>query len=427
MKNYLIMTSSTSYMLSGNEILKKNNINTILVPAPKEYGSVCAIAIKVDEPSMTLAVDTLKLHNIPVSGVYEDKYEKLENIIKKLKDSKMSEQFRAIAKKIEEGTPLELEDAVYLLDITGEKEMNALFEMADKMRQQVVGDIVDIRGAIEFSNYCARNCNYCGLRADNTNLDRYRMSDDEIMKIVHDIKNMGLKTVILQSGEDIYYTKEKMGALLSRIKSETGLQITLSIGERPKHEYEYFKKMGADNYLLKIESTNREIFDFIHPDTDMDERLKCIDDIKALGYLNGNGCIIGLPKQTSTDIAKDIMFFKDMGINMIGIGPFVPSSDTPFEDLPHGDVNMTLKAVAVCRLICQRVFIPATTALLTVDRDAQTKALECGANSLMLVNTPKIHSKNYMIYSNKSEVDLEFAIESIKEAGRRLPLYLQNK
>ncbi len=305
--------------------------------------------------------------------------------------------------------------------------MDALFEMADKMRQQVVGDIVDIRGAIEFSNYCARNCNYCGLRADNTNLERYRMSEDDILKVVHDIKQMGLKTVILQSGEDIYYTKEKIGKLLERIKSETGLQITLSIGERPKEEYDYFKKMGADNYLLKIETTNPEIFSIIHPDTDMNERLKCIDDIKELGYLNGNGCIIGLPKQTSVDIAKDIIFFKNKGINMIGIGPFVPSADTPFEDLPHGSVDMTLKAVAVCRLICQRVFIPATTALLTVDHDAQTRALRCGANSLMLVNTPQRHSKNYMIYSNKSEVNLEYAIESIKQAGRKLPLYLQNK
>lgn len=424
MKNYLIMTSSTSNMLKGDNLLKENSINTVLVPAPKEYGSVCAIAIRVSEQDLEKSKALLKSHDVNVEGIYEDLHEKLDNIVKKLKDKHISLGFKEIAKSIEEGKELAYEDVLYLLKTDRPAEQEALFELADEMRKKVVGDVVDIRGAIEFSNYCIKDCNYCGLRKDNLALERYRMSEDEILEIVNDIKNMGLKTVILQSGEDPHYTKEIMGNILKRIKNETGLKITLSIGERELEEYEYFKSCGADNYLLKIETTNKAIFDEIHPDGDMENRLKCIQKIKSLGYLNGNGAIIGLPMQKEEDIAKDIMFFKDMGINMIGIGPFVPAKNTPYENLPHGDVSMTLKAVAVTRLVCQRVFIPATTALLTVDRSAQAKALISGANSLMLVNTPETYRENYVIYSNKSEVGLDYAIESIKEAGRKLPLYL---
>ncbi|MBP2027892.1 biotin synthase [Acetoanaerobium pronyense] len=424
MKNYLIMTSSTSNMLKGDNLLKENSINTVLVPAPKEYGSVCAIAIRVSEQDLEKSKELLKSHDVNVEGIYEDLHEKLDNIVKKLKDKHISLEFKEITKSIEEGKELAYEDVLYLLKTDRPAEQEALFELADEMRKKVVGDVVDIRGAIEFSNYCIKDCNYCGLRKDNLELERYRMSEDEILEIVNDIKNMGLKTVILQSGEDPHYTKEIMGNILKRIKNETGLKITLSIGERELEEYEYFKSCGADNYLLKIETTNKAIFDEIHPDGDMENRLKCIQKIKSLGYLNGNGAIIGLPMQKEEDIAKDIMFFKDMGINMIGIGPFVPAKNTPYENLPHGDVRMTLKAVAVTRLVCQRVFIPATTALLTVDRSAQAKALISGANSLMLVNTPETYRENYVIYSNKSEVGLDYAIESIKEAGRKLPLYL---
>jgi len=329
MKNYLIMTSSTSNMLKGDNLLKENSINTVLVPAPKEYGSVCAIAIRVSDQDLEKSKSLLKSYDVNVEGIYEDLHEKLDNIVKKLKDKHISLEFKEIAKSIEEGKELAYEDVLYLLKTDRPAEQEALFELADEMRKKVVGDIVDIRGAIEFSNYCIKDCNYCGLRKDNLELERYRMSEDEILEIVNDIKNMGLKTVILQSGEDPHYTKEIMGNILKRIKNETGLKITLSIGERELEEYEYFKSCGADNYLLKIETTNKSIFDEIHPDGDMENRLKCIQKIKSLGYLNGNGAIIGLPMQKEEDIAQDLLFFKEMGINMIGIGPYVPANNTP--------------------------------------------------------------------------------------------------
>ena len=424
-KHYLIMAGSTSHMLKGDKILKDNNIETNLVPAPAEHGSVCAIAIKVKVEEKDRAEKILRDNNIVILGIYPEKPERLSGIVEKLKNTVIRDEFIAVIEKVESGEQLSYEDIVFLLKTDRKAEIEALYHAADEMRKKIVGDVVDVRGAIEFSNHCIKNCKYCGVRRELPQLERYRMSDDEILEVVNQIKDLGMKTVILQSGEDIYYTKERIASLLTRIKEETGMKITLSLGERTKEEYAYFKELGANNYLLKIETTNEEIFKYIHPDDDFNHRKECSRWLKELGYLNGSGCIIGLPGQREEDIANDILYFKEMGINMIGIGPFVPAKGTPLEKYPTGSAEMTLKAVAVTRLVCQRVFIPATTALASIDEDGQSKALMAGANTIMLINTPAKYRYNYQIYSDKNMVDLESAIKAIKDSNRIIPSYLK--
>jgi biotin synthase len=229
----------------------------------------------------------------------------------------------------------------------------------------------------------------------------------------------------LQSGEDVCWTTERLAALVAEIKSRTGMKITLSVGVKTREEYEILKKAGASNYLLKIETTNREIFKEIHPDDDYDYRLQCSKWLKELGYINGSGNIIGLLGQKEEDIAGDILFFKQMGINMIGIGPFIPAKGTKYEHLPHGDVDLTLRTVAVTRIVCKRVYIPSTTALASLNKDAQVWALEAGANTIMLISTPEKYRGNYRIYDNKNMVDLDSAIYAISKAGRKFPAYLK--
>ena len=426
-KNYLLMAASTTHMLSLDRMLRQNGIVTDMVPAPPEYGTVCAIAIKITGKDLDKAKSLIEKAVIPIRGIYEEKVYALQGLLNRLSAQVLRPEFLNALKKVERGEDLHLSDITSLLSAKSEEEKRILFTAADRMRSEMVGDKVDVRGAIEFSNYCDKNCAYCGIRRDNMSLKRYRMDIAEILEVANEIRQLGMNTVILQSGEDGFWTKEAIVSLIREIKAKTGLRITLSIGERHYEEYKAFKFAGANNFLLKIETTNRRLFKELHPDDDFDFRLKCSKWLKELGYLNGSGSIIGLPGQTIEDIAADIMFFKEMGINMIGIGPFMPANGTPLETQPVGNVEMTLKAVAVTRLVCKNVYIPATTALVSAHPDGQVMALKSGANTIMLVNTPAHYRQNYAIYGNKCPVDLDSAIDAIMKAGRKLPDFLENK
>jgi len=424
-RNYLIMAASTTHMLAADKLLRNNNVQTDMVPAPPEYGTVCAIALKVSEADMEKARNILDMAGIGIQGIYEEKPRKLDGLLKKLNATVMSDEFLNAIKKVERGEELLITEMANLLSAKTFEEKRVLYAAADSMRKEMVGDRVDVRGAIEFSNYCDKNCIYCGIRRENKRLKRYRMDSDEIMAVVSDIKKFGMNTVILQSGEDNWWTKDRLIAIIREIKDKTGMRITLSVGERPYEEYKAFREAGANNFLLKIETTNRELFKYLHPDDDFDYRANCSKWLKELGYLNGSGNMIGLPGQTVLDIAADIMYFKEMGINMIGIGPFLPANGTPLEKHPMGDVEMTLNAVAVTRLVCKNVYIPATTALVSAHPDGQVMALKSGANTIMLVNTPSVYRQNYAIYGNKCPVDIESAKDAIYKSGRQLPKFLE--
>ncbi|HEY9061155.1 MAG TPA: [FeFe] hydrogenase H-cluster radical SAM maturase HydE [Pseudobacteroides sp.] len=424
-KDFLIVAHNTAGMLLINKTLQNANIKTDLVPAPPETGTVCAIVVKVSEQDLETSKALLEKENVSFKDIIEDRKLKLQGLIDKKLGLSVSKEFLDILKKIENGDDLEKDEIVYLLKTDKPKEIEVIFATADRIRKGMVGDVVEIRGAIEFSNYCCKSCTYCGINSQNGSVARYRMSEEEILRVVDSLHEEGIKTVILQSGEDSLWSTERIIKLIRVIKQRTGMRITLSVGERTKAEYEELKANGADNFLLKIETTNRKIFKEVHPDDDYDRRIQCSKWLKELGYINGSGNIIGLPGQQIEDIANDIIFFKEMGINMIGIGPFIPANGTPLEHLPHGNIALTVRTVAVTRIVCKKVYIPSTTALASLDKDAQVWALNAGANTIMLINTPEIYRGSYRIYDNKNMVDMEAALYAVKKTGRKLPAYLK--
>lgn len=424
-KKYIIICYSTSEMLNADRAIKSKGIHTDLVPTPSEYGTICSTSIAIAAEDRQLVENTLAENHLDFKEIHPYESRKLSGLIERLKSNITTQTFKDIMNKIQEGLDITKDEITYLLKTESKSEIDGIFTAADQMRKEVVGDVVEIRGAIEFSNYCKKSCNYCGIRKGCTVPGRYRMEEEEIMEGVHQLHGWGIKTVILQSGEDDYYSTETLVNLIKRIKDETKMMITLSIGERPFADYEILREAGANNFLLKIETTNKDIFNFIHPDDDFDERVRCSEWLRQLGYVNGSGNMIGLPGQTPEDIAKDILYFKDMAIHMIGIGPFIPAKGTPFESYPQGSVEMTLRVVAVTRLVCKNVFLPATTALASIDPDGQTKALQAGANTIMLISTPSKYRSNYQIYSNKNMIDLKSAFKAVEESGRKLPKYLK--
>ena len=288
-------------------------------------------------------------------------------------------------------------DIIELLKSDG----TALCETADKIRKQYVGDMVHLRGLIEFSNICKCSCKYCGLRAGNTNAQRYRLKPDEIINYAKAGADLGYHTIVLQSGEDGYYDIEKLCYVISEIK-KFDVAITLSIGERTKEDYKAFKDAGADRYLLRIETTDKELYEKLHPDMDFENRKRCLYDLKDLGYEVGSGCLVGLPNQTVESLADDILFFKSIDADMIGIGPFIPHPDTPLKgEINSTNFDMALKVMACVRMILPDINIPATTAMETINPQGRIIALNSGANVVMPNILDTEYKKKYEIYPNK--------------------------
>jgi biotin synthase len=416
--NYLLICNSTNQMLRANKLINEKNIPTDLIPVPAEYGNICNTGIRFSSGKLSLVKELLNEQKMLVHGIYPLKPRRYEGIIEALRDN-AENKFLNILNKIQLGVEPTLSELVYLLDT--EQVEQKLFSLADKLREEIIGDEVEIRGAIEFSNICKKDCFYCGLRRSNNKLSRYRMSVDEILQAAQELSVMGIKTVILQSGEDSWYDTSTMVEIIKKIRLLTGLKITLSLGERTKVEYEIFREAGASNYLLKIETTDEEIFAQAHPDDDLNTRVKHLQWLKELGYLVGSGNIIGLPGQTSQTIAKDLIFFRNMGIHMIGIGPLIPTANTPYSELQQGGINLSLRTIALTRLYLQNVFIPATTALATLHPSAQEWGLEVGANKLMIIATPAKYRSAYCIYDDKRFVDLDNALTAIRNTKRKIP------
>jgi len=283
-----------------------------------------------------------------------------------------------------------------------DSEAERLFSAADHVRETCVGSDVLLRGIVEFSNYCERNCLYCGLRKDNRKIIRYRMADDEITAAVRQISDAGIPTVVLQSGEDSFFTAPRICRLIERIKKETGLTITLSLGERPCREYRDFKDAGADRYLLKHETADPDLFKRLRPDSHLEDRLQSIRCLKELGFETGMGNMVGLPWQKTTALVEDIMIMKELGADMLGIGPFIAHPDTPLGRFSSGDPELVFKVLAVARLVTRTTNIPATTSLATLDPRHRVKALMVGANVVMPDFTPARYKKHYDIYPGKS-------------------------
>ena len=288
-----------------------------------------------------------------------------------------------------------------IIDILKDDSLNEeLFSYADSIRKQYVGDEVHLRGLIEFSNICKRTCKYCGLRYANKNIDRYRISPQEIIDYAQTAVNMGYKTVVLQSGEDEFYNAKKLADIVKEIK-KLDVAVTLSVGEMSFDDYKMLKDAGADRYLLRIETTDKNLYKQMHPNMSFENRLRCLKDLRTLHYEVGTGCLVGLAGQTIDSLADDILFFKEINADMVGIGPFIAHPDTPLKDEPNGNFTLALKVMALTRILLKNINIPATTAMETLHPQGRIIALQSGANVVMPNVTSKEYRKKYEIYPGK--------------------------
>ena len=294
------------------------------------------------------------------------------------------------------------EELIYLLDKIKEDEKDYLLEKSDKIRKKYYDNKVYMRGLIEFTNYCVRNCRYCGIRRYNSKVDRYRLSLDEILECADVGNRLGYKTFVLQGGEDPYFTDERMIEIIQAIRGKYPENaITLSIGER---SYESYKKMfeaGANRYLLRHETATKQLYESLHPNASYENRIQCLYNLKEIGYEVGAGFMIGLPNQSNEDLVNDLLFIKKLDPHMCGIGPFIPQKDTPLKNEVGGTVEKTIIILALLRLMIPKAMLPATTALGSIDSLGREKGLKAGANVVMPNLSPKQVRDKYALYDGK--------------------------
>lgn len=282
-------------------------------------------------------------------------------------------------------------------------ENKLLRQRADECRKKIYGTDVYIRGLIEFSNYCINNCYYCGIRRENQNVKRYRLSKDEIIECCIQGYELGFRTFVLQSGEDPYYTDDILCYIIADIRARfKDCAITLSIGERSKESYKAFFEVGANRYLLRHETASDSHYARLHPDElSLANRKKCLFDLKEIGYQVGAGFMVGSPYQTPEHLLADLRFLQELSPDMIGVGPFIHHADTPFANMPNGTLEMTLKLLSILRLLFPDVLLPATTALGTIHKNGRELGLKAGANVVMPNLSPSGVRENYTLYDNK--------------------------
>jgi biotin synthase len=278
-----------------------------------------------------------------------------------------------------------------------------LFDLADAVRDRVYGRRVFFRGLIEFSNFCTNDCYYCGIRCGNTAVNRYRLSIEDILDCCATGYTLGYRTFVLQSGEDPWFGDDKMVEIITAIHERyPDCAMTLSLGEKERTSYERFFAAGAHRYLLRHESATQEHYAQLHPEElSLAHRMACLQDLKEIGFQVGAGFMVGSPGQTSAHLANDLIYLRELGPHMVGIGPFLPASHTPFADQPAGTVEDTLIMVALTRLTLPKALIPATTALGSLDHKGREKGLRAGANVVMPNLTPTTNRKDYSLYDGK--------------------------
>ncbi|MDD5706596.1 MAG: [FeFe] hydrogenase H-cluster radical SAM maturase HydE [Kiritimatiellae bacterium] len=303
-------------------------------------------------------------------------------------------------------------DAARQLLRTPSDSRGELYAAADALRAARMGAEVHIRGIIEYSNICANDCLYCGIRRSNANVRRYRLDADEIMDVVRRMPSWQQGTVVLQSGETTSPEHDAwLGELVRRIKAETRLAVTLSVGNRPRDVYAFWRDCGMDRYLLRFECSDRALFERLHPDCTLDARLQCLRWLRELEVQVGSGFMIGLPGESDDTLADNILLCRELALDMIGIGPFIPHPDTPMDGQRnrfHDDPEMFFVALAVLRLFNPRAHIPATTAFDAVfPGTGRDLALQRGANVFMPNNTPGRVRRDYLLYPGKPCVDEE--------------------
>lgn len=307
-----------------------------------------------------------------------------------------------------------------LVNLLALEDFTPVYEQADRVRRETVGDEVHIRAIIEFSNICKRQCKYCGLNSTNPKVDRYQMTREEILDTARKAVNAGYKTIVLQSGENPKLDREWMGDIVKEIKN-MGSAVTLSIGELPDEDFKYYRECGADRYLLKHETADPQLYDSVHPCGTLESRTHCLKTIRELGYETGSGFMIGLPGQTLETIAEDLLLLQKLGCKMAGIGPFIPHPETPLRNAEKGSPELTKRAVALARILIPDANLPVTTALGVINQTARENAFSCGANVVMKKVTPDEYKKAYEIYpAQLEETNIEKDRKLLEEQIRRL-------
>lgn len=328
--------------------------------------------------------------------------------------------YKDITDRLRAGEAVTDAELAFLLE--GSCEIDAyLTSQAREVCDSVYGRDVYLRGLIEISSYCKNDCYYCGIRRSNKSAERYRLTPDEIVQTAQSGYKTGFRTFVLQGGEDPYFTDEVVESIVRRIKESCeGCAVTLSLGERSRDSYTRLKEAGADRYLLRHETASEEHYAMLHPDSmKLSERVRCLYDLKDLDFQVGCGFMVGSPCQTVENIVSDLRFIEKFRPHMVGIGPFIPHRDTPFRDMEAGSVSLTVRCLAIARLMLPQVLLPATTALGSVGTGGRVRGLLAGGNVVMPNLSPPDVREKYSLYDGKVSAGAESA-EGISSLRREL-------
>lgn len=329
-----------------------------------------------------------------------------------------------IIDKLYDKQTLKKDEFIYLINNRNEETDEYLFNLARKRREEYYGKDVYIRGLIEFTNYCKNDCYYCGIRCSNKNADRYRLSKEDILLCAKEGYKLGFRTIVLQGGEDPYFTDDIMVDIVSTLrKSYPDCAITLSIGEKSYDSYKKYYDAGANRFLLRHETADSNHYSKLHPASlSLENRKKCLYDLKDIGYQVGTGFMVGSPYQSAEYLADDLLFIKELNPEMVGIGPFIAHKDTPFKDKENGSFELTLFLLGIIRLMIPTVLLPATTSLATIDKMGREKGILAGANVVMPNLSPMNVRKKYMLYDGKVSTGDEAAesLNHLKESMKKI-------
>lgn len=337
-------------------------------------------------------------------------------------------KIKSLIDKLYLDSSLNYDELLFLIKNIDKREYNLemnqfeyICNKANTLRHKNYGNKVFLRGLVEISNICKNDCYYCGIRASNQNVKRYRLDKETILECCDMGYDIGYRTFVFQGGEDPYFTDEFLVDVISNIKNKyPDCAITLSIGEKSYESYKKFYDAGADRFLLRHETATEEHYNKLHPDSmKLSHRMKCLEDLKNIGYQVGAGFMVGSPFQTDENLVTDLLFLREFDPHMVGIGPFIPHIDTKFRDFEHGDLRKTILMLAITRLLLPKCLLPATTALASIDPDGRRQGLMSGCNVIMPNLSPKELRAQYSLYNNKLSTGKE-AFEYHKELEQSL-------
>ncbi len=323
--------------------------------------------------------------------------------------------------KLEQKGVLSFDEFCELLSRFTDDDRGYAAKKAQQIANKCFGNKIFIRGLIEISSFCKNDCLYCGLRKSNKNAERYRLNKEQIMDCCKTGYQLGFRTFVLQGGEDMFYSDDAMCDIVSEIKElYSDCAVTLSLGERSRESYQRLFDAGADRYLLRHETADSEHYRKLHPtDLSLENRIRCLENLKDIGFQTGCGFMVGSPYQTVENLAKDLLFIAEFKPHMVGIGPFIPHKDTPFAKYTRGNLEMTLFLLSIVRIMLKKVLLPSTTALGTIHEDGRQLGILAGANVVMPNLSPSDVRKKYLLYDNKICTGDE-AAESLKSLQAKI-------